>query len=176
MGLIYDFMFFLILVFETILGFFDGFCSRFSRLIGLFLSIIISSKINPLLVEKFLSKSDQTSATQEFAIWFISLLSIALLFWLGVLIFEIIQNRKIGGGFISFKSHLSGSIIGGIHAIILICIASWSYTTFQQLSKISTLPTLEKARTFEFVESINSSAIAKTVLPKFSVEQKAEQE
>jgi uncharacterized membrane protein required for colicin V production len=169
MGPFFDILIVLILVYELVLGFLDGFGVRFLRLLGLVLALTLATRCAVPL-------SGVLSATLS-----ICSIKLVLISWLGIFSTialpafflvrwaEHTQEKYIGDGVLSITSHIFGSVCGGIHGILLALVLTWSYG----LVRVNFLPraaSFQTARLMPAIERANEAIAFAAVFQRLDSE------
>lgn len=157
MGTVYDVLAILVLVFELVLGFLDGFWVRFLRFFGLAVAVALSALYTGPLCKALLPVLEINSIKLGLLVWLLLFGVVALLAWLLVRWAEHTQDKKKGGGFLSVTSHLFGALFGVLHGVLLVLLVTWAYGMFRA-NFAPRAASFEDARLMPLVGRVNEAA------------------
>ncbi len=169
MGNFYDALVMLVLAFELVLGFLDGFWVRFLRLLGLVLAVVLSAVLTGPFCQALLSFFPVTSIKVGLICWLFIFSTVALACWLLVRWAEHAQDRRRGKGLLSVTSHVFGSLVGLLHGILLVLVVTWGYSLFR-VHFTPRAPSFEAARLMPLAERANEAAAFAAIYPSVEPE------
>ncbi|MFC1468102.1 CvpA family protein [Verrucomicrobiota bacterium] len=167
--MLFDVLVLLVLAFELLLGFLDGFWVRLLRFLGLVLAIVVSATFTGPLCKVLFAVLPTNSIKSGLLCWLLLLVMVATLAWLLVRWAEHAQDKKKGGGFLSATSHVFGSLIGGLHGILLILLVTWGLGMLR-VNFLPRSPSFDSARLMPLVERVNEAAAFASIYPSVEPE------
>jgi uncharacterized membrane protein required for colicin V production len=156
MGTFFDILIVLILIYELVLGFLDGFGARFLRLLGLVLALTLATRFAVSLSGALGAMLAISSIKMVLISWLCIFGAMATPAFFLVRWAEHTQDQRIGDGVLSITSHIFGSICGGIHGVLLALVLTWSYG----LVRVNFLPraaSFQTARLMPVIERANEA-------------------
>lgn len=169
MGTVYDVLVLLVLVFEFLLGFLDGYWVRLLRLLGLVLAIYLSGVLTGPVCTALPEVSPITSIQFGLFCWMFILMAVVAVCWLMVRWVEHAQDKKNGGTFFSATSHIFGALLGGLHGLVLVLVITWGYGMVR-VNFTPRSPSFETARLMPVVERVHEAVAFASIFPSVEPE------